>query len=64
MFFSKWRQARRERKAEEKAFNEVVNEADDYMQNGKKVNAIKAIRAGTGWGLKEAKAWVDKRYGC
>lgn len=33
--------------------------ASEYVAEGKKVNAIKAVRADTGWGLKEAKQWVN-----
>ncbi len=38
---------------------EQVEEICGHMEDGKKVNAIKAVRAATGLGLKEAKAAVD-----
>lgn len=31
----------------------------EYIRRNRKVNAIKLVREHTGWGLKEAKAYVD-----
>jgi len=58
MFFSGWRKKRRERKVLEAA----LVEADQHLRDGKKVNAIKAVRRHTGLGLKEAKVLIDNRY--
>jgi len=62
MFFAGWRQRRRERKAEAKALEAALVEADQHLRDGKKVNAIKAVRRHTGLGLKEAKVLIDNRY--
>jgi ribosomal protein L7/L12 len=36
--------------------------AHNFCCEGKKVKAIKLVRADTGWGLKEAKVWVDNEF--
>ena len=42
------------------AANESLKfEARDLLAQGKKIQAIKLVRAQTGWGLKQAKDFVD-----
>ncbi len=41
---------------------ECYTAAQNAMCEGKKVNAIVLVRTDTGWGLKEAKAWVDEKF--
>jgi len=40
---------------------EVLTEIDDYLAGGKPIQAIKVVREQTGWGLVDAKQWVDAR---
>ena len=40
---------------------EVLTEIDDYLAAGKPIQAIKVVREQTGWGLVDAKQWVDAR---
>ncbi|MCB9760252.1 MAG: ribosomal protein L7/L12 [Alphaproteobacteria bacterium] len=37
-----------------------VEEARDLLQQGRKIQAIKLVRAATGWGLKESKEYVER----
>lgn len=37
-------------------------EVEQWVAAGKRVNAIKCVRQHTGWGLKEAKCFVDDRF--
>ena len=62
MFFARWRMKRKELKAAAKNLKAAWKEADQHLRDGKKVNAIKAVRQHTGLGLKEAKVLVDNRY--
>ena len=38
---------------------EVLVEVRAYLQQGRKIEAIKRVRGATGWGLKEAKDYID-----
>lgn len=38
-------------------------EIDGLIENGELIKAIKVLRERTGWGLADAKRWVDKRAG-
>lgn len=38
---------------------EVQVQVSAYLQRGRTIQAIKCVRAATGWGLKEAKDYVD-----
>jgi hypothetical protein len=40
----------------------VFTQAEEYCNDNKKVAAIKIIREETGWGLKEAKDWVEDKF--
>ena len=40
---------------------EVLTEIDDYLAAGKPIQAIKVVREHTGWGVVDAKQWVDDR---
>jgi ribosomal protein L7/L12 len=40
---------------------EALTEIDDYIAAGKPIRAIKSVREQTGWGLVDAKQWVDAR---
>ncbi len=37
-----------------------LNEIAECIRYGKKINAIKEVRSQTGWGLKDAKEYMDK----
>ena len=39
---------------------DLLNEVKSLNSQGKKVNAIKVLREGTGWTLKESKDFVEK----
>ncbi len=39
-----------------------IVEARDLCNRGKKINAIKVVRAATGMGLKEAKQYVEQEF--
>ena len=36
-----------------------IQEIDSYMKEGNTLNAIKTVRIITGWGLADAKAWIE-----
>ncbi|GAA4847256.1 hypothetical protein GCM10023221_27490 [Luteimicrobium xylanilyticum] len=40
---------------------EALADVDRYLAEGKPIQAIKVAREQTGWGLREAKEWVDVR---
>ncbi|MGC5166466.1 hypothetical protein [Luteimicrobium sp. DT211] len=40
---------------------DVVADIDRYITERKPIQAIKLVREHTGWGLREAKEWVDAR---
>lgn len=35
--------------------------AEYFIEQGQKISAIRTVREGTDWGLREAKDWVDNR---
>lgn len=41
---------------------DLVQEVGNLMNQGQKIHAIKLAREATGWGLKEAKDWVEAGY--
>lgn len=45
------------------ALDKVLREAcQDSINKGHRIDAIKEVRAITGWGLKDAKGWVDEIF--
>jgi hypothetical protein len=47
---------------DQRVSKDLLAEIDEHILLGKKVNAIKALRAATGLGLKESKTLIDVRY--